>query len=113
MDNEEYNNTNTYHISFNNEMSYLLIGGVILLFILKFKSFCKFNNNNNLKNNLKKTLIIPENKILDECCICLCKLNNGEQIIKLNCNHYYHFECMEKCLNKGFDFCPYCRNEII
>ena len=117
--NNDDNNTNINDIPFNNEMSYLLFGGVILIFICKLKSFYKYeiftnnNNNNNLKNNLIRTNIIPENKILDECCICLYNLNNGNQIIKLNCGHYYHAICIEKCLDKGFNFCTYCRNEII
>ncbi|KAL3522412.1 hypothetical protein ACH5RR_015246 [Cinchona calisaya] len=32
----------------------------------------------------------------DLCCICLDELGNGEDLVKLDCNHQYHFDCIKK-----------------
>ena len=43
------------------------------------------------------------------CTICLEQLDE-QQICKLNCDHYYHTECIVKWLVEGENICPLCRN---
>jgi len=115
MNKNEYQTNNTIYSgdTLNESLPYFLFGGIILLFFLKFKSVCKKNNKiPNLKSLLIESDSIPEEKIIEECSICLVKLNNGEKLIKLKCNHYYHEECIVKCFNSGYKLCPYCRNNI-
>lgn len=43
------------------------------------------------------------------CSICLNKIYKNQ--VKLNCNHYYHHECLKEWL-KYNNICPNCRSEI-
>lgn len=42
----------------------------------------------------------------DNCCL-ICHLGNETECIKLNCNHYYHKNCINKMKK-----CPYCNKNI-
>ena len=46
------------------------------------------------------------------CSICLEKYKINETIIKLNCKHEFHKECLEKWLQNDKKDCPLCRSEI-
>jgi len=47
---------------------------------------------------------------IQECCICLNKLNDSyDHVARFRCNHQVH----EKCWDGKFVFCPYCRINII
>ena len=45
----------------------------------------------------------------NECPICLDLINNKSKIIKLNCNHTFHVDCVKKIRSNQ---CPLCRSEI-
>jgi len=49
-------------------------------------------------------------KILDDCSICLNRIEIGNKIYVLKCNHIFHVECLNKW-NKNT--CPYCRSQIL
>jgi len=53
-------------------------------------------------------------KIGGNCYICCCELDIGEEtLIKTNCNHYFHYECLFdtfKHCSKSRE-CPYCRKK--
>jgi hypothetical protein len=46
----------------------------------------------------------------DVCCICLEDME--EDILKLSCNHTYHYDCVIKMFHRGFTRCAMCRREI-
>ena len=105
------NNDNDESNTYDNLSSYTLI--VILLgmsFGLQFIKCCigtqKNNNKQNLLNNeLKKQLTIDSNK---ECSICLASMNEYNNLIILDCKHYYHKICLNEWLKKS-NTCPICR----
>ena len=48
----------------------------------------------------------------DRCTICLCDIEEDEDIINLKCSHTFHDECLRQYL-KDYDFkCPICREEV-
>ena len=53
---------------------------------------------------LEQNLFIPK---VDDCSICLDSLNN--KLVKLDCNHLFHFDCIKNITNNS---CPLCRREI-
>lgn len=49
-------------------------------------------------------------KFLDKCTICLEECNlNKEKIIKLDCGHFFHYDCITKLKKHN---CPNCREKI-
>ena len=116
---DNINKTNNYNYNLYNIIPYIISGGVVILFISKFYIACKLNVKQKKDNNKFKSFLIDTYKLTEdilelECCICLNKLYlNNEKIIKLNCGHYYHNNCIIKSKNYGHDFCPLCRKNIL
>ena len=57
---------------------------------------------------------IRENKKSDNnnnCVICLCEFNIGEQIAALPCLHIFHFECIKNWLKNELS-CPVCKLQV-
>lgn len=53
-------------------------------------------------------------KDLSDCAICLCKMESGEDIVKINvpgCNHIFHGECIKHAI-KMKPNCPICRARL-
>lgn len=92
----------------------------------------KFNNksfNLNIVNYNEKNIKIYEeslNKILNNIInlkskkICVICLNDINECVKLNCNHYFHKKCFIDFINYEIDKknilntkCPYCRQKLI
>ncbi|XP_008792657.2 probable E3 ubiquitin-protein ligase RHY1A [Phoenix dactylifera] len=46
-----------------------------------------------------------------ECCICLERFLEGDELIRLQCGHRFHPSCLEPWLPTHHD-CPYCRSSI-
>ena len=49
----------------------------------------------------------------DQCNICLDNCELGQTIIRLNCKHYFHIECIKAWLTKQSTKCPICRQEVV
>ena len=47
----------------------------------------------------------------DECVICKCDYEDGEQLKRLPCFHKFHSECIKEWFKRQ-NFCPVCRTEI-
>lgn len=47
-----------------------------------------------------------------ECAVCLCRINEGDEVIELRCNHLYHSVCLERWLGYGHRTCPLCRDNL-
>ena len=65
------------------------------------------------KNKLKISTVDSndEEKLLNECTICIEKYKKHEKIITLDCNHEFHSKCIKKWLNLKKS-CPNCRENI-
>lgn len=93
--------------------------------IINFINQTNQNNNHNINefeedilitldekeiNNLNKEVV--ETKQPDRCTICLQDIDKGDTMTKLQCGHYYHYDCIVKYLNE-FDYkCPICRESV-
>ena len=54
-------------------------------------------------------------KTHDECNICMCEMEDGQEISILGCNinHYFHKNCFDQWMNHKSDAkCPLCRRDI-
>eukprot|EP00879_Flechtneria_rotunda_P006117 GHRR01006430.1.p1 GENE.GHRR01006430.1~~GHRR01006430.1.p1 ORF type:complete len:205 (+),score=52.54 GHRR01006430.1:637-1251(+) len=48
----------------------------------------------------------------DHCPICFCEYEEGAPIIRLNCSHFYHQDCIIKWLQRTAA-CPMCKAELV
>lgn len=116
--NKEYNHTLEYCCDYSSETIYTMLS--FLLFISFFPSFVKIwitccdNNYYNCKLYQLQIYKVKsnDNLLLDECSICLEKYKINDKIIKLNCNHEYHKNCIVLWI-KNNNTCPHCRENII
>ncbi|KAF8407895.1 hypothetical protein HHK36_007033 [Tetracentron sinense] len=44
-----------------------------------------------------------------ECAVCLCRIEEGEEIRELRCDHIFHRVCLDRWLGYGHATCPLCR----
>lgn len=47
----------------------------------------------------------------DICTVCQEEFEAGEQMTKLNCDHFFHRDCIKRWLTTGNCLCPNCRNQ--
>ena len=67
----------------------------------------------NIKKNIKKYENINKN-INEVCVICLDEYCSKDNILILDCTHYYHSECLIDWFKKNPSYtCPLCRSETI
>ncbi|KAL2484739.1 putative E3 ubiquitin-protein ligase RHA2B [Abeliophyllum distichum] len=48
-----------------------------------------------------------------ECAVCLCKIEEGDEIRELRCDHIFHRVCLDRWLGYGHMTCPLCRNNLM
>ena len=48
-----------------------------------------------------------------ECRVCLCELEEGEKVRKLQCRHMFHRDCLDKWLQQYWATCPLCRKQVV
>ncbi|CAI9756122.1 unnamed protein product [Fraxinus pennsylvanica] len=53
-----------------------------------------------------------ENESTVECAVCLCRIDEGDEIRELSCNHLFHRVCLDRWLGCGHMTCPLCRNNV-
>ena len=83
-----------------------------------FRGFCcEFRRDTDLNHRLVETPIdytpiqYTENENIDTCSICLYGYKEGEPLVKLNCSHIYHTECIFDWFKKNRN-CPLCRLSV-
>lgn len=133
---EKYDDYDTYNNDFNsnntlnndgNQFSQMLVG-IIFLVGISFLSVCcrqqsRYDTdlsirNNTLNENLIETINQSEENYNinihnnEECSICLDYFNNDKKIIKLNCDHIFHTECIKLWIENN-NTCPLCRTKEI
>ncbi|CAA3015735.1 E3 ubiquitin- ligase RHA2B-like [Olea europaea subsp. europaea] len=47
-----------------------------------------------------------------ECAVCLCKIEVGDEIRELRCDHLFHRVCLDRWLGYGHMTCPLCRENL-
>ncbi|AES96598.1 zinc finger, C3HC4 type (RING finger) protein [Medicago truncatula] len=47
-----------------------------------------------------------------ECAVCLCKIEEGDEISVLRCDHMYHKYCLDKWIGFKNHTCPLCRESL-
>ncbi|XP_058181332.1 probable E3 ubiquitin-protein ligase XERICO [Rhododendron vialii] len=54
-----------------------------------------------------------EKETANECAMCLCKIEEGDEIRELRCDHVFHTVCLERCV-AGYkhETCPMCRGSL-
>lgn len=49
----------------------------------------------------------------EECRVCLCTMDEGEDVRELPCKHWYHGPCIERWLTGSRSTCPVCGAEVM
>ncbi|KAG2702607.1 hypothetical protein I3843_06G091700 [Carya illinoinensis] len=47
-----------------------------------------------------------------ECAVCLCKIEEGEEMRKLRCDHLFHRERLDRWVGYNHKTCPLCRGSL-
>ncbi|GFQ01730.1 probable E3 ubiquitin-protein ligase xerico [Phtheirospermum japonicum] len=47
-----------------------------------------------------------------ECAVCLCKIDDDDEVRELRCDHFFHRVCLDRWLGYGHMTCPVCRNRL-
>lgn len=50
--------------------------------------------------------------ISDECAVCLCNIEDEDEISELKCGHIFHGVCLDRWIGYGRWTCPLCRNHL-
>ncbi|XP_010682265.2 probable E3 ubiquitin-protein ligase XERICO [Beta vulgaris subsp. vulgaris] len=81
--------------------------------ITQFKYLCHNNSgksNSNSKKNQKDSNFTLEGRTSIECCVCLCKFEDEEEVSELSCKHFFHRNCLDKWFDNHHSTCPLCRS---
>ncbi|XP_021746750.1 probable E3 ubiquitin-protein ligase XERICO [Chenopodium quinoa] len=78
--------------------------------ITQFKYLCATNNNSYRGKNKNIQDEDMKNGIEGECCVCLCKFEDEEEVSELSCKHFFHRNCLEKWFDNHHTTCPLCRS---
>lgn len=118
-----YNNNDSNYNNVNNNQSRLYRN--IINILSNYNIILENNNEDNDENeeeniltenefNELETVIIDNNHLSQEmeCSICIDKFELEQEVIKLNCNHYFHKNCIRSHLLNYNNRCPLCRMNI-
>jgi len=77
----------------------------------------KHKTNRFFVKEMKFIIIEDSTKFNDICSICICPFENEDKVIKFNCLHMFHIDCIQPWLVSQLDnnktpFCPMCKNEL-
>ncbi|XP_051122164.1 putative RING-H2 finger protein ATL53 [Andrographis paniculata] len=48
----------------------------------------------------------------DDCSVCLCKIDESDEMRELPCSHVFHRVCLDRWLRCGHATCPLCRSNL-
>ncbi|GAV80229.1 zf-RING_2 domain-containing protein [Cephalotus follicularis] len=57
--------------------------------------------------------IYQSNEEVEECAVCLCEIEEGEEIRELICNHLFHRLCLDTWAKYKHAQCPLCRDYLV
>ncbi|KAK6134051.1 hypothetical protein DH2020_032196 [Rehmannia glutinosa] len=55
---------------------------------------------------------INSEELAEECAVCLCRIDEGDEVRELRCHHLFHKVCLDRWLGYGHVTCPLCRNNL-
>ncbi|KAL8533468.1 hypothetical protein ACS0TY_009746 [Phlomoides rotata] len=55
----------------------------------------------------------PDSDETEECAVCLCRIEEGDEIRELRCHHLFHRVCFDRWLGYGHGTCPLCRGNVM
>ena len=88
----------------------------LLIVIVKLIKFINFKNDLSSNNDavILETVKLNSEEVdgEEECSICLENYNKEDNIIKLKCNHQFHFKCINCWIEKN-ECCPICRSTLL
>ncbi|KAB1206502.1 putative E3 ubiquitin-protein ligase RHA2B [Morella rubra] len=58
----------------------------------------------------KSNLLESEEEM--ECAVCLCKIEEDEEIRELRCDHIFHRDCLDRWVGYKHVTCPLCRSSV-
>ncbi|KAK9750974.1 hypothetical protein RND81_02G233500 [Saponaria officinalis] len=70
-------------------------------------STIKFNSSNFALHEEKTT---TKDATIIECCVCLSKFEEEEEVSELSCKHFFHKKCLDKWFDNHHSTCPLCRS---
>ncbi|KAK4423632.1 E3 ubiquitin-protein ligase RHA2A [Sesamum alatum] len=47
-----------------------------------------------------------------ECVVCLCRIDEGDEVRELRCGHLFHRVCLDRWIGSGRGTCPLCRSNL-
>ncbi|KAI5435779.1 hypothetical protein KIW84_022269 [Lathyrus oleraceus] len=56
--------------------------------------------------------VTPNSEEDVDCAVCLCKIEEGDEIRVLRCEHKYHRNCLDKWVSFKNHTCPLCRETL-
>lgn len=83
-----------------------------LLFRLSFFQHSIINSGNLNTVTCYKDIGDHDCSEAEECAICLCKIDDDDEIRELRCDHLFHRGCLDRWLGCGGVTCPVCRNRL-
>ena len=122
---QDNNHSNQKFIESGGNKDFVQFMLILLLFISFSRAFYECNHYFYLKlvNSCKKRRLTcrrlnssDEDKLLNECSICLEHYVKNEKIIELSCKHTFHEKCIKEWMdtnNISNNTCPICRENII
>lgn len=70
------------------------------------------NNATTPRDELVVKRFCEEEEVESECAVCLCKIEDGEEVGELRCDHLFHKVCLDRWMDCGRKTCPLCRNYL-
>lgn len=59
-----------------------------------------------------RTIPFPDDEEVVDCAVCLCQIEEEEEIWELACDHVFHRGCLNRWLRYGRVSCPLCRGPL-
>ncbi len=63
--------------------------------------------------NQLEVVKVDNSNVDNECSICIDNFSEGQEAIKLPCNHIFHINCIKSHLRNYNNKCPLCRGNVI
>ncbi len=63
--------------------------------------------------NQLEVVKVDNSNVDNECSICIDNFSEGQEVIKLPCNHIFHINCIKSHLRNYNNKCPLCRGNVI
>ncbi|XP_039026517.1 probable E3 ubiquitin-protein ligase RHA1A [Hibiscus syriacus] len=85
----------------------------VLFIVSALKQACEFLlRYSNLGSHNHNSMQDLEDEEVVECAICLCKIDEDDEIRELTCDHLFHRVCLDRWAGYRRSTCPICRTSL-